>query len=334
MSPVVHLHFHRRTHRGDAPRGGRGAWAAGRGVRLRGSPRRCPRSRWRALWQRVRDGPARPPRPPEPRAAGCPAAPAVRPLGARGLHPRTRPAARRPGPAGSRGDAPMRGWSSPRARWPSSGSRRRWWPTAWMRLPSRRRRTVRGPGRRWASAVSAVLGAVGRIRPRRGRDLAEAWRALGAAASRVASGAGRARRPRRMRRHAERRFHRAAGCSAQADPTSPRCYQGLTVLVQPSRQGDLPGWWCSRRWPPAAAWWRPRSSMHAPALVEHGGPGFLYPPGDVASAGGRAGPARWPDPPPAEAVGARGRGVGARSARAGSGLAGLAPMYARVERSG
>ena len=144
------------------------------------------------------------------------------------------------------------------------------------------------------------LGVVGRIRPEKGQgDLAEAWRALapehpawrGVLVGRVAPADAA---------HAERMLATAplAVLGERADVAP--VYQGLTVLVQPSRRESF-GLVVLEAMAAGCCVVAARLDT-APALVEHGRTGFLYPAGDVAALSAQL-EALLAEPARAEAVG-------------------------------
>jgi mannosyltransferase len=189
-------------------------------------------------------------------------------------------------------------------------------------------------GRAWA--VLGVggergLGVVGRIRPEKGQgDLAEAWRSLAprfpgwraVLVGRVAPADAR---------HAEQLLATAPLVPLGERTDVARVYQGLTVLVQPSRRESF-GLVVLEAM--AAGCCVVAAELdHLPALIEHGRTGFLYPPGDAEALAAQLMPL-LADPRRAEAVGR----AAAAEVRARHGLehelAQLRTLYAGLERIG
>jgi mannosyltransferase len=328
MSPVVHLHLHRRTtgvtrHVVDVVRG-LPAEAFGFGL-----PQGMPTLSLGALWRRVRSGPLvlHAHRNLEPLVALL-----LRGVGRSVRVVFTRHSAGRPTM-----------WT----RWLAGGADARVVFTegalAEFGLPA----TVVAHGvdatafpppenraRAWAAlgvGGERGLGAVGRIRPEKGQgDLAEAWRSLApqhpswraVLVGRVAPADAR---------HAEQLLSTAPLVSLGERPDIPRVYQGLTVLVAPSRRESF-GLVVLEAMAAGCCVVAARLD-HGPALIEHGRTGFLYPPGDAQALAAALAPL-LADPARAEAVGR----AAAAEVRARHGLdqelAGLRSLYARGERSG
>ena len=175
------------------------------------------------------------------------------------------------------------------------------------------------------------LGAVGRIRPEKGQvDLADAWRSLApqhpswraVLVGRVApADAG----------YAEALLASSPLVRLGERPDIVRVYQGLTVVVQPSRRESF-GLVVLEAMAAGCCVVAARLD-HGPALIEHGVTGFLYPPGDAPALAATLAPLLT-DPAQAEAVGR----AAAAAVRTRHGLdrelAGLRALYARLERGG
>ena len=189
-------------------------------------------------------------------------------------------------------------------------------------------------GRAWAGlgvGGERGLGVVGRIRPEKGQgDLAEAWRSLAprfpawraVLVGRVAPADAR---------HAEQLLATAPLVPLGERTDVARVYQGLTVLVQPSRRESF-GLVVLEAM--AAGCCVVAANLdHLPALVEHGRTGFLYPPGDAQALAAQLEPL-LAEPARAEAVGR----AAAAEVRARHGVAqevaGLRALYAGLERRG
>ena len=158
-------------------------------------------------------------------------------------------------------------------------------------------------GRAWGAlgvGGERGLGVVGRIRPEKGQgDLAEAWRSLAPRFSdwravlvgRVAPTDAR---------HAAQLLATAPLVALGERNDVARVYQGLTVLVQPSRRESF-GLVVLEAM--AAGCCVVAANLgHLPPLIEHGRTGFLYPPGDAEALAAQLEPLLT-DPLRAEAVG-------------------------------